>query len=167
MPTTLHDEPYCKTLEFIATAAWRWHDVPASDDLAATAFGPARSQQWIPPGLQGSGIEPVPAQVAKPVLYIPVKKQNGKETFPALRIHLTVTELGGLRNVRVPGHQDAPVEIRVWNVWGGKRVGPIKLKGALGAKDACAIVVPAATVQKWLDPNGELGGRVNELLLDF
>ena len=23
MPTTLHDEPYCKTLEFIATAAWR------------------------------------------------------------------------------------------------------------------------------------------------
>jgi len=23
MPTALHDEPYCKTLEFIATAGWR------------------------------------------------------------------------------------------------------------------------------------------------
>ncbi|MEO8184045.1 MAG: hypothetical protein ABI895_34935 [Deltaproteobacteria bacterium] len=148
MPTTTHDEPHCKTLEFRATAEWSCHDVPACDDAAATPFGPL-----------------VP--VTKPVLYIPVKKQNGKETFPALRIHVTVTELGELRNVRVPCHQGAQIEIKVWNVWGGKRRGPVQLKGALDANDACAIVVSSATVEEWLDPSAELGGRVNELLLDF
>jgi len=166
MPTTLHDEPYYKKLEYIATAEWG-HDDRASDDPAATPFGPARSQQWLPPGLQGSGSEPVPAQVAKPVLYLPVKKRNGKETFPALRVQLTVTELDELRNVSVPGHRGAPVEISVWNVWGGRRVGPVKLKGTLAADDACTLLVPATTVEKWLDPKAELGGRVNELLLDY
>jgi len=163
MPTTLHDEPHCKTLEFRASAHWHCHDVLWSDDAAATPFGPGD----LAPSLQESTFDPSSVPSTKPVLYVPVKKQNGKEVFPALRLHLTVTEIGELRNVCVPGHLGAQVVINVWNVWGGKRLGPAQLRGTLDAKDACDIFVPQATVKSWLDPKAELGGRVNELLLDF
>jgi hypothetical protein len=90
MPSTLHDEPYRKTLEFHATAQWRCHeDFPQSNDAAATPFGPARVQQWLQPGLQGTGSEPLPVVLPKPVLYVPVKKQNGEERFPPLLVHIT------------------------------------------------------------------------------
>jgi hypothetical protein len=167
MPTTSHDEPYCKTLEFQASVQWHHQDVLPSSDAAATPFGPVNiDPRTLQPSLTGGTIEPSSVPAAKPVLYIPVKKQGGKEAFPALRLDVTVTELDELRNVCVPGHKGAPVEIDVWNVWGTKRVGPAKLKGTLGADDACSILVPPATMQKWLDPNGGLRGRVNELLLD-
>src|SRR3954462_6105235 len=106
MPSTQHDEPYCKILEFEASAELRWHDVPPSDDAAATPFGPLDLEsngQQIP-------FDPT-APATKPVLYIPVKKQNGSETFPALRLHLTVLERGEIRNVCAPSHAGAPVEI--------------------------------------------------------
>jgi hypothetical protein len=161
MPTTQHDEPYCKIIEFEASAELRWHDVPPSADPTATPFGP--------PDLDCSGQMPFDASAAssKPISYVPVKKQNGNEIFPALQLHLTVTELGELWNVCAPSHEGARVEIEVWNVWGGKRRGPAKLTGTLGSQGTCDIIVTPATVEQWLDPTGELGGRVNELLLDY
>jgi hypothetical protein len=164
MPITQHDQPYIKILEFSGTASWHWEDVHSSSDPAALPFGPSQ------PDFSNVGTSavalPSPSAI-KPVLYIPVKKLRGRETFPALRIHLTLVEAGHLQNVSVPGHQGAKVAINVWNVWGNLRLGPAQLQGRLDARGECSIVVPPERVQTWLDPKGELGWRVNELLLDF
>jgi hypothetical protein len=171
MPSTETGQPYRKVIEYKGVARWLSPDVPFSQDSEARPFGPGSLLPQAGPmprvGSAG-GFEAGPeTAAAKPVLYIPVKRQNGQETIPSLRVWLEFREVGRLSNIQALAHVGAKVSFSVWNVWGNQRRGPVKLEGSLDEVGTCSVPIPAATVKSWLDPRAELRGRVNEILLDF
>jgi hypothetical protein len=163
MATTQTNQPYTRTIHFKYVAEWRWVDVRASASPAATPFGPPFE---LRPGEQ----EPATGCPSpKPVVYMPVKRTKRQQIVPSLGIFVSFWEEGNLLNVSVTAHRGAAVKVEVWNVFRGERKGPLSLDGKLDDHGRCFIKVPAETVAKWLDAEkpGPLGGRINELLLDF
>jgi hypothetical protein len=161
MPTTHTNQPHRRVLNYKYLAEWHTVDVRPSFDPAATPFGPPFE---LAPGEQKPAAE---GRSPKTVTYLPVKKQEGIERVPALEIFVGLFEEGFLENGRIDGHTGAKVEIAVYNVWNGQKLGPVALAGTLNERGICTVQVPAATVKTWLDPAQALAGRINELLLDF
>lgn len=163
MPTTHSNQPHRRRLHFKYTAEWRWVDVRPSASPAAAPFGPPfdlKSDEQEP-----AGGCPTP----KPVLYMPVKRQEMKEIVPSLGIFVSFWEQGTLQNVAVPAHRGRSLKVTVFNVWGGHEKGAVSFDGVLDDRGCCFIRIRSTIVMDWLDPErGKvLGGRINELLLDF
>lgn len=151
MATSLTNTEHVVKMKLEVSASWLWGAVSPSDDPNAKPFAP--------PGFN-----------VKPTLYLPVKKRAGVAMFPPLSIHIELMESGKRRlNFRVPALTGAEVQVEVKNLFNAWDAGvkSTKLTGKLTAELTAVIEVPAKTVGTWLDPAGELKGRINENLLDF
>jgi hypothetical protein len=175
------NEAYKHTLHIAYRASWCAIDVPAlsNQDRTAGAFGPAfrldKGESW-PDGSSNAG-------GVKPVMYIPVKRLEGNLKVPSLGIVIELVEKEARRSIELKGHAGAAVTIRVFNRFFDavevnsnprhhqhrKRINSHieELQGKLDEHGRCHLTVNSETITKWIDSNGKLKGRVNEILLDF
>jgi len=150
MAQNVTDTEHLKKIPLAPVGAWTETTIRRSSDPEATAFEP-------------------PFFDSKPVLYMPVKRRQGVDTFPPLMIRIQILEEQERFNVEVPAWTGATVNVTVRNIWGGVMVTPeTLLSGKLNKALECYISVSPDTVKQWLDPvQGPFGSRVNENLLEF
>jgi hypothetical protein len=152
MAINITDTKHLEKFKLAATAHWAWVDVLPPADPHAVDFAP--------PGVD-----------SRPVLYIPVKRRGGLDTFPQLQIQIQVLEKAARRlNFQVPSLVGAEVKIELGNLFlafAGNAFHLTLPSGRLNDRLGCTITIDAGGVKNLLDPQGPMKARLNENLLFF
>src|SRR5256885_12232932 len=96
---------YQRIVPYYYRAEWQFRDAVASKDPKATAFGPGRwaqPQGLIQPSPYAGGATGARGVVfLKRVIYLPVKRRDGQDTFPTLVISIKLDTPSGAQQARV------------------------------------------------------------------
>jgi lecithin:cholesterol acyltransferase len=152
MAISFSDTKFQERFKLVASANWQPVDVFPVGDPKVTDFSP-------------------PGTDLKPVLYIPVKRRGGADTFPQLRIHVKLLEAElRTRNFDIPKLVGAEVKFDLANFFApfsGNSFHISLPSSHLDSELKCDVTISAADVKKFLDPDGPMKARLNENLLQF
>jgi hypothetical protein len=170
-----------RVIAYKYVAEWKFTGAVKSADPNATPFG---GDPWPeshgtivpdnPPSDRGFFASLFSSTPPKTVDYVPVKRRNGKDTFPTLIVSIRLTNLKGAQPARVRAWVGTSVEVTVVNVLPGnsdQKNAPgelnVSLQGKLDSNLSCQIKIPPSDVEAWLKKDSALQAAVNENLLDF